>query len=81
MKKTNTLWMVSHISAFLNEGVSTTSDGIICWHTDKGEVMLIEETNEIQFVDSTIDFKTHFAIVGLASSFGYTTGDYFTQKD
>lgn len=70
--------MVSHISAFLGEGVATSGDGIFSWYTDKGEVTL--NGTEVQFVDCELDMKTHFAIVGYALTNGFTTGDYFTEK-
>lgn len=82
MKNTEhkTLWMVSNISAFLGDGIATTGPNHISWFTDKGEILVKEKDSEIQFVDCTLDMKTYFAIVGLAHSNGYTTGDYFREK-
>lgn len=77
--ETKTLWMVSNISAFLGEGVDTTGTNHISWFTDKGEIVVKENDLEVQFVDCTLDMKSYFAIVGLAHSNGYTTGDYFTK--
>lgn len=70
--------MVSHISAFLGEGITTSMDGIYCWYTDKGEVAI--KGTEVQFIDGEFDEKTYFAIVGYALTNGFTTGDYYTEK-
>lgn len=71
--------LVSQISAFLGEGLSTYMDGVYCWYK-QGEVVLHIENMEIQFVDCELDMKTYFAIVGLAHTHGLTTNDYFIKK-
>jgi hypothetical protein len=73
------LWMVSHISAFLGEGVSTTTDNYFCWITDNGSIEMDVYSKEVKFVDCTMDLKTQFAIQGLALSNGFVCGDYFTN--
>jgi hypothetical protein len=80
MKMTDTIWLVSEISAFLGEGLSTSQKNLFVWVTDKAEIVLDTDKKEIRFVDCELDMKTYFAIVGLASSRGLTTGDYFTEK-
>jgi hypothetical protein len=77
MKTNNIIWLVSEISAFLGEGLSTTQGELYVWGITKGEIVLDTKEKEIQFVDCELDSKTYFAIVGLASSRGLTTNDYF----
>lgn len=76
-----TIWMVSNISAFLQESTSSSGPSLYVWYTDKGEIVLDEENKELKLVDCTWDDKTHYALVGLATVNGYTTGDYFTSND
>ena len=76
-----TIWMVSHISAFLQESIGSSAQSLYVWYTDKGEIVLDEENNELKLVDCTLDDKTNYALLGLATSNGYTTGDYFTSND
>ena len=82
MKNTEhkTLWMVSNISAFIGEGISSSMDNLVVWYTDKGEIHLDTEKLEVGLVDCTMDLKTTYAIQGLAHSNGYTTEDYYTEK-
>jgi hypothetical protein len=83
MKTNDIIWLVSEISAFVGQGLSTTQGELYVWDLIdkndkyKGEVVLDTKNKEIQFVDYDLDTKTYFAIVGLAFSRGLTTGDYF----
>ena len=74
------LWLTSYISAFINEGCDTTSDGLITWLTRKGELMLDTNNKELRLIDWVGDMKTTYALMYLAQSHGYTTGDYFTSR-
>ena len=57
MKNTEhkTLWMVSNISAFIGEGISSSMDNLVVWYTDKGEIHLDTEKLEVGLVDCTMD--------------------------
>ena len=78
MKTNDIIWLVSEISAFLEEGLSSTQGELYVW-VKKGEIVLNTEEKEIQFIDCELDTKTYFSIVGLASSRGLTTNDYFRK--
>ena len=83
MKTNDIIWLVSEISAFIGQGLSTTQGELYVWDVINkkgdydGEIVLNTKEKEIQFVDCNLDTKTYFAIVGLASSRDLTTGDYF----
>lgn len=86
MKTNDIIWLVSEISAFIGQGLSLTQGDKYVWDIINkkgdyaGEIVLDVKEKEIQFVDSELDTKTYFAIVGLAHSRNLTTGDYFTEK-
>jgi len=83
MKKTNKLdvWMISRVSVFLNESISGTQGNLTEWFLNDGSEVLINFDNkEIGFVNWVGDDKTYYSIVGVASTAGFTTGDYFTDK-
>ena len=85
MKTNDIIWLVSEISAFIGQGLSTTQGELYVWDVINkkgdydGEIVLNTKEKEIQFVDCNLDTKTYFAIVGLASSRDLTTGDYFRE--
>ncbi len=87
MKTNDIIWLVSSISAFLGEGLSTTQGELYVWDLMnkqgeyEGEIVLNTNDKEIQFVDcSSLDTKTYYALVGLAHSNKLITNDYFTRK-
>lgn len=87
MKTNDIIWLVSSISAFLGEGLSTTQGELYVWDLKnsygeyEGEIVLDTKEKEIQFVDcSFLDTKTYYALVGLAHTNKLTTNDYFSTK-
>lgn len=76
METKDIIWLVSEISALLGEGLATTQGDLYVW-VSKGEIVLDVNNKEIQFIDSELDLKTQYALIGLASLRGLTTGDYF----
>lgn len=83
MKKNNKLdvWMISRLSAFLNETISTTQGNLVCWVMNDGsEVMIDFDNEEIKMIDWVGDDKTYYSILGVGAMAGFTTNDYFTEK-
>ena len=75
------IWVISNVSAFLGQGIDTQMGDSVYWYLDNGSQLEIDSNEkEIKFIDWVGDTKTYFAIVGLASSRNFTTGDYFTEK-
>lgn len=78
------VWMISQISAFLGEQIGVQQGNMVGWYPEncKGvmEVQLDFEKKELGFVDSILDMKTYYALVGVAMIAGFTTEDYFTDK-
>jgi hypothetical protein len=83
MKKNNKLdvWMISRVSAFLNESISTTQGNLVDWIMNDGsEVMIDFDKEEIKMIDWVGDDKTYYAIVGVAHMADFKIDDYFTDK-
>ena len=78
------IWMVSRISAFLNETIGSTQGDLVVWYPEfnkgVGEVVLDFDKKELGFVDWVGDDKTYYSLVGVAMMAGFTTEDYFTDK-
>lgn len=75
------IWMISRISAFLNETIGTTMGGLVEWYsTTHGQVTLDFDKKELGFVDWTGDDKTYYSLVGVAMMAGFNTEDYFTES-
>jgi hypothetical protein len=85
MKTEEIIDLVSHISALMEQPFSVSQKGIYGWDWINkkgefdGELILHTEEREIRFVDTVLDNKTYWAILGLASSFDLTTGDYTSK--
>jgi capsid portal protein len=76
------IWVISNVSAFLGQGIDTQMGDSVYWYLDNGSQLEIDSNEkEIKFIDWVGDTKTYFAIVGLASSYNFTTNDYFTEKN
>lgn len=74
--------MISRISVFLNKDIDTLSMDVYAWILPDGSEIVIDmDRKEIRFIDYVGDDKTYFAIVGLAHSQGFTTGDYDSEED
>jgi hypothetical protein len=83
MKKNNKLdvWMISRVSAFLNESISTTQGNLVDWIMNDGSEVLIDfDKEEIRMIDWVGDDKTYYAIVGVAHMADFKIDDYFTDK-
>lgn len=75
------IWMISRISAFLNETIGTTMGNLVEWYSNQhGQVILDFDKKELGFVDWTGDEKTYYSLVGVAMLADFTTEDYFTEK-
>ena len=78
------VWMISQISAFLGEQIGVQQGNMVGWYPEnsKGvmEVHLDFDKKELGFVDSVLDMKTYYSLVGVAMMAGFTTEDYFTDK-
>jgi hypothetical protein len=87
MKKVNKLdvWMISQVSAFLGTQLDAATDDFAIWYVEnnKGmsELHLDFDKKELGFVDWIGDTKTYYALVGMAMIAGFTTEDYFTDKN
>lgn len=82
-KKTNKMdiWVISNVSVFLGQSIDTEMGDSVYWYLNDGSQLEIDfDEREIKFIDWVGDTKTYFAIVGLASSYNFTTNDYFTDK-
>jgi hypothetical protein len=79
------VWMISRISAFTGWSISTTQGNAVTWDSlEKNnlcEVILDFEKKELGFVDWVGDDKTYYSLVGVALMAGFTTEDYFTDKN
>jgi hypothetical protein len=79
------VWMISRISAFTGWSISTTQGNAVTWDSlEKNnlcEVILDFEKKELGFVDWVGDDKTYYSLVGVALMAGFTTEDYFTEKN
>ena len=83
MKKTNKLdvWMISRVSVFLGQSLTTTREETAHWLLDDESQLFINfDTLEFKFIDWVGDDKTYYSIVGVAMMGGFITGDYFTEK-
>jgi len=75
------IWMISRISAFLNESIVTHQKNLVEWYCgDKGQITLDFDKKELGFVDWVGDDKTYYSLVGVALIAGFTTEDYFSEK-
>lgn len=75
------IWMISRISAFLNETIGTQQKNFVEWYCgDKGQITLDFDKKELGFVDWVGDEKTYYSLVGVAMIAEFTTEDYFTPK-
>ena len=86
MKNTNKLdvWMISRISAFTGFSICTTQGNLVVWDSPSlphYEIHLDFDKKELGFVDWVGDDKTYYSLVGVAMMAGFTTEDYFTDKN
>ena len=79
------VWMISRISAFTGWSISTTQGNAVTWDSleknNFSEVILDFDKKELGFVDWVGDDKTYYSLVGVAMMAGFTTEDYFTEKN
>jgi hypothetical protein len=78
------IWLVSKITYILGQSMTTEQGELYCWDfwdkDDESEIILDTKKREIQLVNCiSLDIKTHYALVGLASITGLTVEDYFTN--
>jgi hypothetical protein len=76
--------MVSRVSAFLGESISTIQGNLVAWDIQSSngsmEVHIDFEKKELGFVDwlGNYDDKLYFALVGVALNYGFTTAEYWS---
>ena len=76
------VWMISRISVFLSQTIGSSQGDRFAWFLDDGSEVLINfDSKQLGFVDWVGDDKTYYSLVGVAMMAGFTTEDYFTDKN
>jgi hypothetical protein len=71
METNDLIWLISNISAIIGEGLGAIQKDLYVWYKDDAEIILNYDTKEIVFIDCfNLDYKTYYAIYGLAASKG-----------